>query len=83
VERLGNSDAFGEVLLEILVRAGWVVERRRAFAGDGVLVIARHGDFEFKAAGPSIAAAARELFHEASRFFPRVGLNHQLRLFAA
>lgn len=81
MERLGASDAFGEVLLDVLERNGWLVHKQQAFAGEGVLVIARKNGLEFKATGPTIAAAAVDLFQEATRFI-RVPTT-QLRLFAA
>lgn len=81
MERLGDSAAFGEVLLDVLERNGWLVHRQAAFAGEGVLVIARRNGLEFKATGPTVAAAAGELFQEATHFI-RIP-STQLRLFAA
>jgi hypothetical protein len=75
-QRLGESIEFGEVMLELLERHGWRIERRAGFAGEGVLLIATRGDLErhltvahLSAEGPTIAAAALSLFNEIS-FYP-------------
>jgi hypothetical protein len=67
LERLGNSAAFGYVLLEMLERAGWTSNIRAAFAGDGVIVSlwahvrpeyqdALGKRLEFTDVGPSLAS---------------------------
>lgn len=56
-ERLGESEGFGWVLLELLERAGWKVHVRAAL-GEGVLVSASHPelvDFDLRAEGRSVA----------------------------
>lgn len=65
-ERLGDSTPFGEVLLELLERQGWHIERQPAFAGAGVLLIATRSDVDgcLSANGSTIADAALSLFNE-------------------
>jgi hypothetical protein len=84
LERLGDSDAFGEQLVRLLEIAGWEVERTRAFAGEGLLVIARKGPFELKATGPTLAAAIPDVFEKAMqlRVIAAVGtVDRQMELF--
>lgn len=64
LERLGATVEFGELLLRPLVADGWEVEQVRAFAGEGVLVIARKGPFEVKRVGGKLADVAPDLFKE-------------------
>jgi hypothetical protein len=69
VERLGDSDVFGEFLLEILERHGWDVYRRRGFAGDGVVLMAQREFVELRQAGATVPGAAVPLFLEAVKYF--------------
>lgn len=66
LQRLGESAEYGELLIRLLELAGWKVHRRRAFAGDGVLLIATHRDgWDVTSSGPSLAAAVSPLFQQA------------------
>lgn len=66
LERLGESDEWGETLIWLLRRGGWTVVRTRAFAG-GEFVIARHQSTgrELRAAGERLAHAAYPVFRAA------------------
>ena len=66
LERLGESPAFGSLLLDLLGCAGWSIVITGAFAGDGVLVIARRGPFEVRRSGATLADVAVDLFREAA-----------------
>lgn len=71
----------GELLLQLLELNGWTIHRRRAFAGNGVLLIATHPDgHDIQAEGPTIAAAATPLFTAAATRRPPTG-EEQLGLF--
>lgn len=61
LERLGDSDEWGYVLLELLEQAGWTITRRSAIA-EGVLLIATGHGTSVSAAGETVAAAAGPLF---------------------
>jgi hypothetical protein len=75
LERLGDSFEFGSLLLQLLETPnaetgdpGWTIYIRRAFAGDGVLLIGTHpllDGVEVKAEGASVAAAAVPFFNDA------------------
>lgn len=68
------GDSTGELLLQLLELNGWTVHRRRAFAGDGVLLIATHPDgWDIQAGGPTVAAAATPLFVAACSIRPPAG----------
>lgn len=73
MERLGDSFEFGEFLLELLEKRGWTVHpTRRAFAGNGVLVIVTHPDgYQLQAEGPSVVEAATQIFINAPGVAPR------------
>jgi hypothetical protein len=65
-ERLGESSPFGEVLLDLLERHGWHIERRAGFAGAGILLMATRRDVDraLCGEGPTVADAALTLFNE-------------------
>jgi hypothetical protein len=64
--RLGETDEFGSLLLRLLELDGWeVATGLPAFAGAGVLVIARKGPFEVKRTAPRLADIATDVFVEA------------------
>lgn len=66
LQRLGETREFGYLLLELLNHAGWDVVVTAAFAGEGVLVIARGVDgIEIKRQGAKVADVAADLFQEA------------------
>jgi hypothetical protein len=71
MQRLGETAEFGGLLLRLLQLNGWEIvgpdDGVTAFAGEGVLVIARRGEHEVRRTGPSVAAIAPVLFVEASR----------------
>jgi len=73
MERLGESFDFGECLLEILEWHGWKIhDTRRAFAGNGVMLFATHPDgYDVQAEGPTVTAAATQLFLNAPGVAPR------------
>jgi hypothetical protein len=82
LERLGASEAFGETLLGLLAASGWQIVRPSAFAGEGVLLIARQGDIEQRASGDNLAEAANALLQEIGTYWPSLsGHDQQLRLF--
>lgn len=57
------------------------MHRRRAFAGNGVLLIATHpSGYDVQAEGPTVAAAATPLFTAAAEIRPPTG-EEQLGLF--
>lgn len=62
LERIGDSEGFGWLLIDILERHGWVVEPCTAFAGDGVLLTAEKEHREWSGWGPTHNAAALNLF---------------------
>jgi len=64
LERLGATVEFGSLLLNLLEMDGWDVQRVGAFAGEGVLVIARRGPFEVRRTGESIGEISTEVFKE-------------------
>jgi hypothetical protein len=80
LERLGESGAFGEEIVAIIERQGWIVERRRAFAGEGILLIATLGELEECASGPCVSSAAVSLFHKVVVFFGTAYEHEQLQL---
>lgn len=61
LERLGDSDSWGQLLIGLLENAGWEVTRRSVI-GDGVLLIATGHGTSVSAAGDTLAAAAAPLF---------------------
>ena len=61
LERLGDSEAWGQVLLGLLEQAGWEVTRRSVL-GDGVLLMATGHGTSVSAAGDTLAAAAIPVF---------------------
>jgi hypothetical protein len=65
LERLGETREFGSLLLRLLSLDGWDVGHVRAFAGDGVLVVARRGELEVRRQGASVADVACDVFTEA------------------
>lgn len=69
LERIGESDGLGWMLLELLERNGWTVHVRPAFAG-GILVVGSHPrlGFEVKCDGPRVADAAVPFFLECARW---------------
>lgn len=74
LQRLGDTVAWGELLIELLELNGWTIHRRRAFAGDGIILLATHPDgWDVEAAGPSVAAAATPLFVQAATIRPPQG----------
>lgn len=62
LERIGDCEAFGEILIDILERNGWVVEPCTAFSGEGHLLLAAKGHRDWSAWGPTRNAAALNLF---------------------
>lgn len=71
LQRLGDSYEWGEMLAQLLELGGWTIHRRRAFAGNGVLLIATHPDgYDLRSTGPSFAAAISPLFIEAVTIRP-------------
>lgn len=81
LERLGQSTAFCDQLLEILEAAGWATAVTPAFGG-GVLAIAERAGLEVKAVGARDVDAVPVLFEEAARLSGPLG-SVQLRLVAA
>jgi hypothetical protein len=80
LERLGASDAFAGVLLEILREHGWEAELTQPFAGSGFLAIARSPfGYEFVREGETRSGAALAVFGEVARIMS-VGGQFQLRL---
>lgn len=73
MERIGESFAFGSMLVQLMRASGWVVEETKPFAGldetgehnAGVLIIARLGALEIKRVGATLADVAIDLFNEA------------------
>lgn len=61
LERLGESDEWGHVLVGLLEQAGWEVTQR-LLIGDGVLLVAAGHGTSVSAAGDTYAAAAAPLF---------------------
>ncbi len=61
LERLGQSDEWGHLLIGLLERAGWEVVRR-PWLGDGVLLIATGHGTSVSAAGDTLPSAAAPLF---------------------
>lgn len=78
LERLGESDGFGWVVLGLLEKAGWRIHVTRPFAGQiddkgtpGILAIARHPDLdgvELTALGRSAADVATPMMIEADKY---------------
>jgi hypothetical protein len=78
LERLGESDGFGYVILDLLERAGWFVHVTVPFAGQidndgtrGVLVLARHPDLdgiEIAVTGRTVADCATPVMVEAGKY---------------
>lgn len=66
LERLGQSDVWGETLLWVLRRAGWTVIVRPALGG-GHLVIARMGRIEVCHIAATLVDAAKPVFDAAAR----------------
>lgn len=66
LERLGESGAFGEMLLEVLQRQGWTIARRPAFGG-AVIVFASNDETSLVAHAPSLVDAAHQIFAAAAR----------------
>lgn len=66
----GDFDLLGESLIAELERAGWIVHRRLAFAGTGILLLIEHPAVlvPLWATGPTLASAAVTLFPEAVKF---------------
>jgi hypothetical protein len=65
MERLGETIEWGELLIRLLELKGWKVHRRRAFAGDGVILIATNpAGYDVQAAGATVAEASFPLFME-------------------
>lgn len=58
----------GYLLLELLDLDGWSVHVRRAFAGEGVALIAARGSLTVAMQGPSVADAAPFLVIECARY---------------
>lgn len=66
MRRLGETAAFSETVLELLENAGWTISRIRAFAGEGVLMVASKEAQSVVGSGPDSAAAATNLLAEVS-----------------
>lgn len=65
MERLGDTIEWGQMLIRLLELKGWTVHQRRAFAGDGVILIATNpAGYDVQAAGATIAEASFPLFME-------------------
>lgn len=62
LERIGDCESFGELLIALLERNGWVVEPCLAFAGEGVLLLAAKEHRSWSAWGPTRNASALNLF---------------------
>lgn len=66
LERLGESDGWGETLLWVLDRDGWTVIARPAL-GSGHLVIAHKDGLTVTCTGATLVDAARNVFAIAAR----------------
>lgn len=66
LERLGESDAWGETMLWVLERDGWSVTRRPSL-GEGSLVIASCGNVSIRVMHESFVGAARIVLDLAGR----------------
>jgi hypothetical protein len=69
LERLGDSDTFVDVLVEVLRRNGWEVGETRAFAGENVLFRADCGMFEAGGEGPTRASALGALLEQITTYY--------------
>lgn len=69
LERLGDSDDFGYALIDILERDGWKIWIRRAFAGDGVMIMGEQNELgvTLTASGPRVSDAAVTFFEQCCR----------------
>jgi hypothetical protein len=82
LEQLGESYAFGWIILELLEKAGWLVHVTAPFAGQldgegtrGVLVIARHpllDGIELLVSGRTVADCATPLLMESGKYIRKI-----------
>jgi hypothetical protein len=89
LERLGETTAYGYLILELLERNGWAVHVRAPFAGaidgdgtPGVVILAAHRFAEIpdlKFTGRTVADCAPQLMIEAGKYV-RVIANARARL---
>lgn len=67
IPRLGETPEFGSLLLRLLKLGGWEVDELPAFAGDGVIVIARRRGRVVQLAGATLADVAVPIYKLAMR----------------
>lgn len=72
LERIGDSDWFGWMLLELLERHGWRIVQRPAL-GSGLLVIATNAEL-----GAEIVVEACSVNDAAPKLVERCSLEHQI-----
>lgn len=66
LERLGETQEWGELMLHLLQLQGWTVTVRPLFSNSGVLVLAERDRVIVYRKGDSIADVACELFLDAA-----------------
>lgn len=66
LDRLGASDPFGDVFLDLLELQGWEVSRRPAFGARGILIHCDRDGRSFMVRGEDLAEAAIAAFKMAA-----------------
>lgn len=72
LERIGDSDWFGWMLLELLERNGWTIVQRPAL-GSGLLLIATNAEL-----GAEVVVEACSVNDAAPKLVERCSLEHQM-----
>lgn len=80
LELLGSTHEWGSLMLQLLEQKGWTLVRTQAFAGEGILVVARKGPFEVRRQGATLAEFATDLFMEAMALDGATGARREAQL---